>query len=268
MRELKTKKEILDSLSKTRDERMLLANVLDKAEACRVRGYLTNTKFLSMGEHALCNDALRLFGASAYSVFFGGYEEAERGVYLFFPDYMDAESAKASAPVTLLRLQTGKDTHLSHRDFLGALMGLRIDRSLIGDILVNENGAELLTLDEAADFIMLNFTKAGRYKVSSSKKPLNELICSNAEEKEGSGSVSSPRLDSVLSLIFKLSRKESQNKISEGLVFVNNLPCLKPERVISVNDKITLRGSGRARIKEFTGYSKKGRLFIHFIKTI
>ncbi len=247
---------------------MLLANVLDKAEACRERGYLTNTKFLSMGEHALCNDALRLYGASAYSLFFGGYEEAERGIYLFFPDYMDEESAKASAPVTLLRLQTGKDAHLSHRDFLGALMGLRLDRSLIGDILVNENGAELLALDEAADFIMLNFTKAGRYPISAARKPLDELICSHAEEKEGSGSVSSPRLDSVLALIFKLSRKESQDKISEGRVFVNNMPCLKPEHSISENDRITVRGIGRARIKEFTGYSKKGRLFVYFIKTI
>ncbi len=265
---MKTKKEILDSAAITKDERMLLSNVLDKAETCLERGYPTNTKFLSMGEHAACEEALRLFGASSYSVFFGGYEDAERGLYMFFPDYMDAETAKGSAPITLLRVRTNKENVLSHRDFLGALMGLRIDRSLIGDIIVNRNGAELLVLEEAADFILMNFSNAGRHPVSVSKEPLDSLILSKACEKEGSGSVSSPRLDSVLALIFRLSRKEAQDRISNGMVFVNNLPCLKPEHNVSENDRITVRGLGRARVGKFTGHSKKGRLFIRFAKSI
>ncbi len=265
---MKTKKEILDSLAGSRDERMLLAGLLDKEQASRHHSCPTHSKFLSMGEHALCSNALRLAGASSHSIFWGGYEDAERGIYLFFPDYMDAETAKASAPLTLLRVHNRKEDTLSHRDYLGGLMGLQIERSVVGDILVHEAGADILVLDEAADFIQLNFTQAGRWPVSISREPLESLIPAAAIEKNGSGSVASPRLDNVAALIFNLGRKEAQEKITGGLVFVNNLPCQKPEHPVSVGDRITIRGLGRARIEGFGGISRKGRLFVQFMKTL
>lgn len=265
---MKNKTEILNALGGTGEERLLLAGLLDKEQTCRTRGYLTHTKFLSMSERALCAQAVRLCGATDHALFWGGYEDAERGLYLFYPDYLDAESARQSAPLALLRAHKRKEDTLSHRDYLGALMGLQIDRSVVGDILVHDEGADILVLEDMAEFILLHFAKAGRKQLSLTREPIEGLRVAPAKETQGNGSVASPRLDSVAALIFGLPRKNAQERIEKGLVFVNNMPCLKPERLLDEGDKLTVRGVGRARIVAFGGMSRKGRLFLEFVKNV
>ena len=264
---MKTKQEILAALARTNDERLLLAGLLDKEQTCRTRGYMTYTKFLDMNERALCAEAVRMAGAGGASLFWGGYADAERTVCLFYPDYMDEESAKAAAPIVLLRAHKSREDSLSHRDYLGSLMGLQIERAVLGDILVHEEGAELLVYEEMADFVQLNLCKAGRKQVSITREPIESLKAAAVEEKEGSGSVASPRLDSVVALVFGMGRGEAQTRIEKGLVFVNQAPCLKPERQLAEGDRLTVRGLGRARIESFGGTSRKGRLFVHFART-
>ena len=70
----------------------------------------------------------------------------------------------------------------------------------------------------------------------------------------------------MAALVFGLPRKDAQARIEKGLVFVNNLPCSKPERLVAEGDKITVRGIGRARVTTFGGTSRKGRLFVEFVK--
>ena len=255
---MKTKQEILTALAHSGDEKLLLAGLLDKEQTCRQRGYLTHTKFLDLNERALSTDAVRLAGASGSAVFWGGYEDAERGIYLFYPDYLDAESAKQAAPIALLRAHKSREDTLTHRDYLGALMGLQIDRSVVGDILVH--------VEDMADFILMHFGKAGRKNISLTREELGNLKTAAVVEKKGSGSVASPRLDSVTALVFGLSRAEAQARIGKGLVFVNNAPCLKAEHQISEGDRLTVRGVGRARIESFGGTSRKGRIFLDFVK--
>ena len=158
---LKTKQEILTALAHSGDDKLLLAGLLDKEQTCEQRGYLTHTKFLDLKQRALCTDAVRLAGATGHALFWGGYEDAERGIYLFYPDYMDAESAKLSAPLALLRARKRREDTLTHRDYLGSLMGLQIDRSVVGDILVHEEGADIIVLEDMAEFI-LHALPAGR----------------------------------------------------------------------------------------------------------
>ena len=146
---LKTKQEILTALAHRGDDKLLLAGLLDKEQTCEQRGYLTHTKFLDLKQRALCTDAVRLAGATGHALFWGGYEDAERGIYLFYPDYMDAESAKLSAPLALLRARKRREDTLTHRDYLGSLMGLQIDRSVVGDILVHEEGADIIMVKPA-----------------------------------------------------------------------------------------------------------------------
>lgn len=263
---MKSKNEILTALGGSSEERLLVAGLLDKEQACRTRGYLTYTKFLSMGERARCMEAVRLAGATGHALFWGGYVDAERGLYLFYPDYLDEESAKQAAPIVLLRAHKRKEDTLAHQDYLGALMGLQIDRSVVGDILVHDEGADILVLEEMADFILLHFAQAGRKHISLTREPMETLRAVPSVQKTGSGSVASPRLDSVAALLFGLPRKEAQARIEKGLVFVNNLPCLKPERLVAEGDRITVRGAGRAQVTAFGGTSRKGRIFLEFIK--
>ena len=172
---LKTKQEILTALAHSGDDKLLLAGLLDKEQTCEQRGYLTHTKFLDLKQRALCTDAVRLAGATGHALFWGGYEDAERGIYLFYPDYMDAESAKLSAPLALLRARKRREDTLTHRDYLGSLMGLQIDRSVVGDILVHEEGADIIVLEDMAEFILMHFAKAGRKQLSLTREDLSDL---------------------------------------------------------------------------------------------
>ena len=81
---MKTKHEILTALAHSGEEKILLASLLDKEQTCDARGYLTSTRFLSMSERALCTEAVHQAGATGHAVFWGGYEDAERGLYLFY----------------------------------------------------------------------------------------------------------------------------------------------------------------------------------------
>ena len=249
---LKTKQEILTALAHSGDDKLLLAGLLDKEQTCEQRGYLTHTKFLDLKQRALCTDAVRLAGAT--------------GIYLFYPDYMDAESAKMSAPLALLRARKRREDTLTHRDYLGSLMGLQIDRLVVGDILVHEEGADIIVLEDMAEFILMHFAKAGRKQLSLTREDLSDLKHAAVEEKRGTGSVASPRLDSVAALIFGLSRKDAQARIEKGLVFVNNTPCMKPEHQITEGDRLTVRGIGRARVEAFGGTSRKGRIFLEYVR--
>ena len=265
---MKTKHEILTALAHSGEEKILLASLLDKEQTCETRGYATSTRFLSMSERALCTEAVHQAGATGHALFWGGYEDAERGIYLFYPDYMDEESARLSAPLALLRAHKSRSDTLTHRDYLGALMGLQIDRSVVGDILVHEEGADIIVHEDVAEFILMNFGKAGRKNLSLTREELSDLRQAVTEEKRGTGSVASPRLDSIASLIFGLPRKDAQARIEKGLVFVNNAPCLKPERQIAEGDRITVRGLGRARVESFGGTSRKGRIFLDFVRNM
>ena len=190
---MKTKHEILTALAHSGEEKILLASLLDKEKTCETRGYATSTRFLSMSERALCTEAVHQAGATGHALFWGGYEDAERGIYLFYPDYMDEESARLSAPLALLRAHKSRSDTLTHRDYLGALMGLQIDRSVVGDILVHDEGADIIVLEDVAEFILMNFGKAGRKNLSLTREELSDLRQAVTEEKRGTGSVASPR---------------------------------------------------------------------------
>lgn len=263
------REKILRALAQDGDDRLLLAGVLDKLETCRTRNYLTATRFLDMRERALVQQAVRMAGAAQECVFWGGYADAERTCAVFFPEYMTAGDVQdeENSPVALVRAQKHDADTLTHRDYLGALMGLQIKREMIGDILVSGAGAEILVLREMADFVQMNFAQAGRKRVSVSRVPLAELHIPEVHETEGEGSVASMRLDSLIALIFSLSRSDAQAFINKGLVFVNQQPCLKPGHDLDAGDRITVRGKGRARILSLGGTSRKGRQFVRYARS-
>ncbi len=126
---------LLDRLGLAGEDRLALAKVLDKAEQASGRNIPAATDFLSPQQRAQALDLLHLAGISesAY-VLQGGYEGAERQVLQFLPDWMEPESAEA--PIRCLRAVFREEEKLSHRDFLGSLMGMGIVREKVGDILV------------------------------------------------------------------------------------------------------------------------------------
>ena len=152
---------LLDRLGLSGEDRLALAKVLDRAEQAENRNIPASTDFLSPQQRAQALDLLRLAGIpeTAY-VLQGGYEGAERQIILFLPDWLEPENAES--PIRCLRAAFREEEKLTHRDFLGSLIGMGIVREKIGDILVSPGSADLLVLDSVADFLLQSWTSAGR----------------------------------------------------------------------------------------------------------
>ncbi len=266
---MKTQEQVIAALAKTLEDKLLLRQLFDRFAVSQERAYLTHTRFLDLRERTLCTQAVHQAGLTAQTVFWGGYPDAERVMALFLPDYLTAEDAVSpeQCPLVLLRATKSPADTLSHRDYLGALMGLGIERAVIGDIILTPTGADLFVTEDMAEFIEMNFLRAGRKRIELEKAPLTSFVLPEAEEEMGEGSVASLRLDSVAALVFRLSRAQMQERIAKGTVFLNHMQCLKADADIAVGDQITVRGLGRAKVLEFGGMSRKGRQFVRYTRS-
>lgn len=194
------------------------------------------------------------------SIFYGGYKDAERVILINLPDYAFLENEN---PLTVIRATKAEGSRqLTHRDYLGSLVGLGIRRELLGDILVRENGADIIVVADIAEFILMNYCKAGRTNLSLSQYDISELIVPEQKKTVLTDTVASLRLDSVTASAFGLSRGKASEAINRGIVFVNHMEVTKPDHQVSEGDRITLRGKGKACLIEIGGKSRKDRQYI------
>lgn len=243
------------------EDNMLLGQAEDKVEQCYNRGYLTNTGFLDSHQQSLLRQAFSRRSVGCQLAFYGGYPDAERVVMVCLPDYME-EVPSDLLSVIRARLRNPEGRALTHRDYLGSLMGLGIKREVTGDILVRDDGADIICLSEMSDFILQNFTGAGRSELTVEVCPIEDLIIPSREVKTIRDTVASLRLDNIVSSGFSLSRSKATEAIRAGLVFVNHIESVKADQTINEGDLITLRHSGRIRLTEIGGRSRKGRIYI------
>lgn len=255
------KSELLDRLGAQGEERLLLAHVLDRAEQARRRNAPAETDFLSPAEQARCGEALRLAGFSETDwAADGGYDGAERRMLLFLPDWMEREGAEAS--LRCLRARYRAEKPLTHRDFLGALMGMGVVRGKIGDILVGEESTDVLVHESVADFLLNSWESAGRTKLKLSEVGRHDLHIPEAKFREVKDTVSSPRLDALVSVGFRMARGKAAELISSGKVQVNWADCAKADRLLAEGDTVSARGFGKFRLTEVGGLTKKGRIAV------
>ncbi len=256
----------------TDEEKILLSFLEEKAFLCADRQMMTRGNFLDMHSRSLAA-SLRL-PEGVKRIFYGVFPSAERTVPLFLPDYIPAESEdeltayftenEDECPLSVLEITKDRFSKpLSHRDYLGALMGLGINRDVTGDIKVTENGCYIAVLGNMAEYIAQNMDKAGRgslkIKIIS---PADIPETENDAGEEISFTVSTARLDSVVKNGFGISRENACEAIEHGLVFINDLECFKPDKRVNEGDKITLRHKGRVIITDCSSKSKKGRIIV------
>jgi len=259
-----TKKELLDRCARSGEERILLARVLDKLELAQNRGIPAHTPFLSPGEAASVTDLLNAWGRPR-SFFWGGFSGAERCVCAFLPDWQEEEdfTADPDGPLTAVEGTFPPNAAPTHRDILGALMGLGLTREKLGDILLPEEGrCQVVVLREAAPILLSQWESAGRWKLSLREIPLAALSPKPPQVKTIRDTVATPRLDAVLAAGFSLSRSKASALISAGKVAVNHRECLKGDKTVEEGDVLTCRGLGKCLVKEVPGQSKKGRTML------
>ena len=165
------KGQLLDRLGAAGEERLILAKILDRAEQARGRNIPAATDFLSPAQLAQAGEALRLAGfpETGYAAL-GGYETAERRLLFFLPDWLEMEDAESQSPIRCLRAAFREEYRLTHRDFLGSLMGMGIVREKVGDILVGPDSADLIVLDTVADFLQNSPSPPSERKISTSRR--------------------------------------------------------------------------------------------------
>lgn len=245
---------------------MLLAKLWDKISAGMRRNIPANTCFLSPREQEM---ARYLFGDEPGLAFFGGYEDVERKMLVFLPEYLDENSLyEEDSPIVCLRATFFEADTLTHRDFLGALMGSGIARETVGDICVGKGYCDFFVTDEIAPYIEQNFLSAGRTRVHMCRIPLREAAIPEPEVKEIKDTVASLRLDNVISSGFRIGRSLASQYINAGKAAIDGLPCEKSDKTVSEGMKISVRGLGKIKLAAVNGRTKKDRISITIYRYI
>ena len=257
------KSKLMDRLGAAGEDRLLLAKVLDRAGQAQSRNIPAATDFLSPQQQALALDLLRLAGIPETGYMsLGGYEGAERNILLFLPDWLEAADAGSQSPIRCLRASFREEEKLTHRDFLGSLMGMGIVREKVGDILVGPAGADIMVLDTVAEFLLQSWNSAGRARLAVTAIEPWEVRVPEAKCQEVRDTVSSLRLDAVASAGFRMARGKAAELITSGRVQVNWRECTKPDKLLTAGDTVSARGFGKFELTEVGGVTKKGRTSI------
>lgn len=221
------------------------------------RGIYVYSDFLNAYEQALLEEEIRY----GYTLL-GGYDEAERKLACF-GDETDF-GYEPSPPLCILcvsPLSHKFSDDLTHRDFLGSLMGLGIKRETLGDIIISNNKGYLICLETIAQYIKDNLTKVRHTSVSCeecAQIPTEDL----PQPKEKMVIVSSLRLDVLISGVYDISRSKSSALIEGEKVFINGKLTKSNSINIENGSMISVRGYGRFRYTEILGTTRKDRIRI------
>ena len=199
--------------------------------------------------------------------YFGGYEGAERQIAAFIPDALSFEdelTLQNMYPIDCLKISPCSKKYgetLSHRDYLGALIHLGIDRSRLGDIVIKEKDAYLFCLTQMSEFLIQNLEKVRHTNITITQIT-NPSQLPKPDLKEIHGTVSSVRLDSMIALAFSSSRSSMIGLIEGGKVYVNGKMTVSNGHPLKKGDIVSVRGYGKFRFDGEISTTKKGRLSV------
>lgn len=203
--------------------------------------------------------------------FWGGYESAERKTVIVYPSFMTFEDdfqMSFAAEIKVLHVRNTAGKSLSHRDFLGALMSIGIQRETIGDILVCDDEALIFIKTSIYKYVASALDKVGNCRVVISELDSFDDISFEKflpTKIKKDIIVPSMRLDAIISDVYAISRNESQKLIKSGACKLNHAVCLNCDKSLTYNDLVSVLGKGRFEIHELTGETKKGNLRLNVL---
>lgn len=257
---------------KNEKDRLLISKLIDKIRFCETRNKIQTTDFLDEIEQKLLENFLKSQKISNY-FFTGGFGEAERRILIIYPEKLEniISNINLNEYINSVRIELPNEMHgeYSHKNYLGGLMKLGISREKIGDILVDENGADILVMPEILKFLIINIPSLTRF----SKSKIEQIELQNLRKIEIKTqnikiTVASMRLDNIVSELARCSRGKANELLAQERVLLNHEIIEKPSKEVKENDTITIRGKGRFIVKNIVGNSRKGRLFIEVEKFI
>lgn len=248
-------------MASTEDNKAFVARIADMTNLCERRG-MVFTHFLNEYQRFTAEAELKKLGCGNYC-FFGGVDDADRTVLCVFSEYCRPENS--DFPVCCVTFKYRKADKLSHRDFLGALTALNLKREAIGDILTGEGIAQVFVIESVRKTIENEVLKIGSVGVTvTSDEPV--VLDKSRAYIEISGTVSSMRLDCVVSTALKMSRSKAATIVSSGIVELNYTAVSDTSFNVKQGDVFSVRGYGKFRVEEISGMTKKGRIHINVLK--
>lgn len=248
-------------MDEEKEVRQLKKRLTELAEKSSRQNIYTYTGFLGMAEQDVFH---RMEGELSYAhpALFGGTEQAERLLVRFgSPEDTGYEE---KFPIVLLKigpLQPKYADTLGHRDFLGALMNLGIERSTLGDIFIKDNCGYLFCLDTIAEFIVEELRKVKHTDVTCSFAEESEVL-EKQEKVRRNLTVSSKRADAVIAALYHLSRTQSVELFRARKVFVNGKICENNSYFLKREDAVSVRGEGKFYYDGADRETKKGKLSV------
>jgi RNA-binding protein YlmH len=243
------------------DERELIAkHLLDLYRKADRGGYFLFSSFLGLNEQSVLKEIWGDVGRGCK--LFGGAEGCERVMARFGNE--DEGGYDAPFPILTLKAEPVSPKFadkLTHRDVLGAIMNLGIERDVIGDIVLRDNAAYIFVKEEMGDYLLSSLTRIKHTDVhltTVTDLPEGELYKTERRKIQLSGE----RVDAVVAKVFNLSRDDSQTLIKRGLVFRNGALVTSPSQTPKPLDRISVRGHGRFIYLGYDSDTRKGKMNI------
>lgn len=249
-----------------KDELLLQKRMIELSKMAEKKYINTFTDFLNLAEINLFYSIRKEISTIEYGIF-GGYEEAERKVLCFYGDTSVKAFSSYISCIKILPLNKKFSDDLTHRDFLGAILNLGIERCMIGDILVSEKEGYVFCETSISEFIIDNLDKVKHTNVKLS------IVCGDKLEikpnfKEIRGTIPSERLDAIIALAFNTSRSSITTLITGGKVYIDGKLVLHNSYNLKENETISVRGHGKFIYKGLENQTKKGRYYVTLLKYI
>lgn len=243
-----------------KEEQLLKKRISELAQICYQRDIPTSTDFLNLNEQTIFHSLKRSLPPVRY-VLAGGYEAAERKIVCFLPSY---EENMGYLPVKILKIMPINlkfAEELTHRDYLGALMNLGIERNMLGDIVINEDGCFIFCLERMADFISGELRQVRHTSISC--HIVSDFSCDVRQKyEEIRGSIASPRLDNVLAMVYHSSRNKILPYIQGEKVFIDGRLTVSPSVQLKGGEIVSVRGMGKFLFSGTEQETRKGRIFV------
>jgi len=262
------KQDIIKNFSKVEDK-LLIAKICDKLKFMHTKNQVQITDFLDSYEQNIVLKMLQLCKEKQF-IIYGGYEEADRKILILYPEklqevfnksHIDNKIINDTIKVVSITLPQELQGTYNHSKYLGGIMKLGLKREKIGDIIVNELGADILVQNDIAKYLETSLKDLTRFqKAEIITKEISELVILPIKKEEIIILIPQMRLDVIISEILHLSRNKANEIISQERVFVNYELKTKNATMLKQGDILTIRGKGKFEIGEIISQTAKGKL--------
>ena len=232
----------------------------DLALRCERNSCVTNSSFLTPAEYYQLETGKFPLG-DVKLLLSGGRSDCERKVAFFLPYYLDESDFDIGEIIKAVKIKSYFGSP-GHRDYLGAILGLGIERSRIGDILLRDDCAYVFCLSSVAAVLLQELEKVGKISVKTEAIALSAVPVPERKVKKIVFTVKSLRLDAVTGELFGMSRTAAAEMIRLGAVTRNYTVCEKTDAPVAEGDVLSVRGKGKGRISSVGGKSRKDRIFV------